>query len=239
MPGIKRTGADSKKSLKKRAKRTGWSVVKGPSWAINNGALTPSAKGFPSSVRTTMCYREQHVSLNPGIGGVPASHVFAANGLYDPNISGTGHQPVGFDEMMNMYDHYVVTNARIVVTFTNYDDSNRQTVCVAAVDDSTTYIDIRRLIENGNCAFADLDISPTSNAQKSLTLSVNPLKYQGRKGSLSDPELKGGPASNPTELITFQIYAEPHTVVDSAAVGANVTIYYDVVFIERKKTNIS
>lgn len=239
MPGVKRTGSVSKRPLKKRAKRNNFSVVKGPSWAVNNGALVPSAKGFPSQIKTVMCYREQYVSINPGAGGLAASHVFAANGLYDPNITGGGHQPVGFDQMMDMYDHYVVTRAKIVVTFTNQDTSNRQTVALAVVDDSTTYTDIRRLIEAGNCAFADLDVSPTSNAQKTLTLECDVMNYQGRRGKLSDPELKGSATTNPTELVTFQLYVEPHTAVDSSAVGCNITIYYDSVFIERKKTNIS
>lgn len=239
MPGVKRAGSSFKKPLRKRSKRAGFSVVKGPAWSLNNGSVAPSAKGFPSQIKTIMCYREQFVALNPGAGGICAAHVFAANGLYDPNITGGGHQPVGFDQMMDMYDHYVVTRSKIVVTFTNQDTTNRQTACVAVVDDSTTYSDIRRLIESGNCAIADLDISPTSNAQKTVSLDCDVMRYQGRRGKLSDPELKGSASANPTELVTFQLYAEPLSAVDSSTVGANVTIYYEVTFIERKKTNIS
>ena len=44
----------------------------------------------------------QEVSLNPTVGAV-ASADFAANGLYDPYLSGVGHQPMGFDQLMTFF----------------------------------------------------------------------------------------------------------------------------------------
>lgn len=238
MPAYKRSRTTAK-TAKKRSKKNTWSVVKGPAWSLNAGTRSPASSGFPAMVRSTLTYRVQSINLDPGIGGLAAAHVFAANGLFDPDITGIGHQPVGFDQMMAMYDHYVVTKAKIVAEFVNIDASNRQTAAIAIVDDSTTYTDIRRYIENGSCAFTMLDVAETANAQKTLTMEVNPLTWQGRKGKLSDPELKGNAASNPSELCSFQLVAEPLTSTDSAAVLASVTIYYDTTFFERKKTDLS
>ena len=44
-------------------------------------------------------------SSNTGTA-VPAVKYFSANGCYDPYISGTGHQPRGFDQWTAFYDHY-------------------------------------------------------------------------------------------------------------------------------------
>ncbi len=47
-------------------------------------------------------------TLNPGVAGVAAIQVMTANGLYDPDITGVGHQPRGFDQIMALYNHYTV-----------------------------------------------------------------------------------------------------------------------------------
>ena len=40
---------------------------------------------------------------------------FCANGMYDPNVTGTGHQPLLFDQYMALYHKYAVTSSRISV----------------------------------------------------------------------------------------------------------------------------
>ncbi len=45
-----------------------------------------------------------------------ASHVFAANGLFDPDITGTGHQPLMYDEYQLLYSRYRVISSKIKVT---------------------------------------------------------------------------------------------------------------------------
>lgn len=54
----------------------------------------------------------QQVSINPPIGGI-GSYVFRANSLFDPDFTGTGHQPLGFDQMMAFYNHFVVLKSSI------------------------------------------------------------------------------------------------------------------------------
>ena len=45
-----------------------------------------------------------------------AIHQFAANGLYDPDLSGTGHQPYGFDQLASIYNDYRVHGCQIKLT---------------------------------------------------------------------------------------------------------------------------
>jgi len=61
-------------------------------------------------------------TINPGVGSV-GTYVFSANGLYDPNISGLGHQPYGFDQLAALYNHYMVVGSKITVTPT-FSDNN-------------------------------------------------------------------------------------------------------------------
>lgn len=52
--------------------------------------------------------------------GNPNTHfVFAGNGLADPNLSNTGHQPLYFDQYGLMYKDYYVAGSKIKVEFIN------------------------------------------------------------------------------------------------------------------------
>ncbi len=55
------------------------------------------------------------ISIDPGVAAI-ASHDFLANGLFDPDNTGTGHQPLGFDQMTLMYNQYRVLSSKIKVT---------------------------------------------------------------------------------------------------------------------------
>ena len=51
--------------------------------------------------------------------GLMAHHTMRANSLYDPDFTAVGHQPMGFDQWANLYNHYVVVGARLTVRFMN------------------------------------------------------------------------------------------------------------------------
>lgn len=44
-------------------------------------------------------------------------YTFAINGLHDPDITGTGHQPRGWDQWKNFYGYYLVRGCKYDITF--------------------------------------------------------------------------------------------------------------------------
>lgn len=67
--------------------------------------------GFPSR-RTTVLRYVEDFSLDPGNGN-SAVNVFAVNNLFDPNYTGSGHQPMFFDNYAQLYSKYKVNSATI------------------------------------------------------------------------------------------------------------------------------
>jgi len=62
-------------------------------------------------------------SLTSGTSGITGNaQIYALNGLYDPDVTGTGHQPYGYDQLMTFYDIYTVKSVRIAFTIVGSED---------------------------------------------------------------------------------------------------------------------
>lgn len=177
-------------------------------------------------------YCEQNVILNPTFGGAVTSYVFSANGLYDPNISGGGHQPYGFDQIMNMYNHYVVIASKITVTFCNDDSTNRQYVGIRLKDTGTPEIYPTQIMEAGMTKYALL--GPKGDPTSMLTLSVgcSPKKFFHKE--LSADSFKGNVGANPADQVFFHLWASAIDTTDTGVINCQIRIQYIALFTEPK-----
>lgn len=69
---------------------------------------------FPATKLFKMRYVER-ISLTAN-AGVMQTYGFRASSIYDPNYTGTGHQPMGRDQIGLFYNRYLVVGSRITVT---------------------------------------------------------------------------------------------------------------------------
>lgn len=71
---------------------------------------------MPNIFKTSLHYRETILLSSTAL--LPtAFNNFSMNSLFDPNRTGTGHQPYGFDQMTTFYNRYYVTGAKMICTF--------------------------------------------------------------------------------------------------------------------------
>lgn len=76
----------------------------------------------PDRYRTKLRYSALVRAASPL--GVPAAYTFRLNSLYDPDYTGTGAQPYGFDQLSAFYNNYCVTGSSIrVVPLPTQDDT--------------------------------------------------------------------------------------------------------------------
>lgn len=166
--------------------------------------------GFPTSKIVRLRYVET-VFMDASVIA-PSVHAFSCNGMYDPNITGIGHQPRGFDQNMAFYDHYRVIMSKITVTPANNTISNLAPGAydVLIQDDVasvvSTYIDLQehhsstgRLQRYGN------EQGYIPGVQNSVT-KVYKQKTFFRTG-MNDPRFVGSVSTNPTEQAFFVLYA--------------------------------
>jgi len=151
--------------------------------------------------------------------GAAATYVFRANDLFDPDYTGTGHQPMGFDQMILFYNHFVVLSAKIKATVRNKSNTSPFTAVVRVDSNVTPITVVDRVLEFGGLVTAEVDT--LSSACQLLELGVDIPKFQGlsHKIALADSQLRGDAGSSPSELVLFHVQ-----IWDTAALTSTANI---------------
>jgi hypothetical protein len=179
------------------------------------------------------------VTINPGIGGTPATHIFSANGIYDPDITAIGHQPIGFDQWMNFYDHYTVVGAKINVNFTNHNTGDSY-VCGVHLDDDVTVIGNANSLREQKSNYTYLNRAGESSSMRQLSQKCSVKKYLGKSNLVDSDECKGTTSANPAEQVYFHVWCAPlDGTSDEGDLRCNVQIDYLVLLTEPKNLSES
>lgn len=78
----------------------------------------PPIPAQPRRLPITFTYNTRF-SLTEAAAGTGTTYVFRLNSLYDPNLTGVGSQPVGYDQWSTLFNRSIVTRCDVVVTYTN------------------------------------------------------------------------------------------------------------------------
>lgn len=159
---------------------------------------------MPPQFRTKLRYTGQVTITTSALSAGNGYWLFSANGMYDPDTSGTGTQPWFFDQMMGMYAHYRVISSRIKVQFMNAANVNYQYALFK--DDDTTSATTTNI--NLACQRAGMRASGYFNGSVKTPPSVSAY-WSAAKTFGGDPasneELWGNAGGNPNEQTYYVI----------------------------------
>jgi len=190
---------------------------------------------LPLSKNGKLPYSETSLTLSTGAVGLPNAFVFTANGLYDPNITGAGHQPMGFDQMMLFYEHYTVSRSKITVNFKSTDATNASVVGILISPDATIGTVTNTLLENGMYVKKQLSRLGTDGDSCSITVNADISKINGKKDVKSEDDFRGDVASNPAEQTYFHVFIYNTYTGAVATCAFEALIEYDAIFTEPRK----
>nr|AGA18395.1 hypothetical protein [uncultured marine virus] len=219
-------GGGGYRKIYKAPKKKTYSVA-----SRSSSALSMSNTLLKTSQVATLRYGLDF-SLDPGIAGNPQVHLFSANGCYDPDVTGTGTQPRGFDQMMLLYRHYVVEEAMIELYADPHDSAIGQLISIA-VKDGTGPVTRKGVLEETISTMKGLAGSTGGPSAQYLKMSVKPLQFLGT--SAKDDGAKGSSTSNPSDQVIFSVSSMPNDQVDSSKVSFVGRITYKVRFLEPTK----
>jgi len=176
-----------------------------------------------------------------GSAAAANAYILTANGLYDPNITGAGHQPMGFDQIMLWYEHYHVTNCKLTVNFCNNSATENIVVGIYIAPDTTITTDFIRLVENGMMVKKWMGPS-LSNSKNICTLSLNAniAKINGQRTILYTNDFRGDVGANPVEQSYFHIFVyDSYNLLGTPQIDIDFLLEYDAVFSEPRKLTLS
>lgn len=202
--------------------------------------VRPVRAGFGFSTRTRLRYV---TSVQLQIAGSAAGiRTFSANGLYDPDITGVGHQPMGFDVYSSVYSKYMVRASTCTIAAISPTDlangapmavgillSNAATLGVAGVD---------ALMEQGlNPYVVMCNSTPLYRAVKVTSRRykpelffhvTNPVDLQDEIGALT--------SANPvTQAYFICWFGQTPSGTDVDTLNVTVHLEYDVDFFDLKE----
>lgn len=186
-----------------------------------------TANLLPARFCTKLRYYYQG-SIDPGAAGTVSANVFRANSVYDPDLTGAGNQPRGFDQLMNLYENFQVIGSKVVCRYASRNASTYDVVAgISLRSNSSAETQLVNYVEQKNCKSKML-ASGASAAPCTIAMSYKPKKIFGTRALSQD--YVGTASSDPTNCCYFHIFAAPIQSVDSDAIDFYLTIEYIVVF---------
>lgn len=144
-----------------------------------NNKLRIQKHPVPPNVMVKLRY-VGHNSINPS-ADVAAGYVASCNSLFDPNVTGVGHQPYGFDQWALFYKRYLVLGSKCTATFYSQSSTASGTANVGVgVRDGSTIAssDINYWMEQDNTAWKQLGtLSSGNNAITQVTKTYSAKRY--------------------------------------------------------------
>lgn len=125
------------KSIKKQNKPTKRARQQRAPRLISNRLY---ADTFPRSMKVTLSYYEQF-TISSLVPGVTPDFRFRLNSIFDPDLSGVGHQPLGYDQYALMYHQYRVDYCTAEVTWGHITATEGANCVIFASNDSNPLTD--------------------------------------------------------------------------------------------------
>lgn len=177
---------------------------------------------FPAMAIAEMTYTESF-QISNGAVGVPGHYLFRANGIFDPNYTGTGHQPYAHDTYATIYNHYQVLSSKIELTCM---DSVNIRFGVSLIDDTTTELNYNTVWERKGTNSAVM-----VNGSQPMTV----IKYYNSQFYDTDTDTEALFGASPNDSMFFDCWQiQKNSGTASANINFQVKITYTVKMWELK-----
>lgn len=192
---------------------------------------------FPTTYKCKLKYVESVVLYTGTAGIMGTEQVFRLNSLYDPNFTGTGHQPYGYDQLNGIYKKYMVSGVHIRVTFSAPSLAN--TACGAMIQASQDTVALTGASPDGICERPNAwcrVLNPTGEQVTTFEQYVQLSALEGLSDQqyLAEPDNYGSDVSNNPSLIPYlRVAAGSFAASAGQAVVAITELTFDCRFFER------
>lgn len=191
--------------------------------SYNTLKFNPRAYPLPTAFRTTLVYYEQ---VNFTAVTTPQTYIFRGNSPFDPNQTGTGSQPVGYDNLATFYEEYCCIGSRIRVDIFNTTVSAIQlAVCPTASSSSpSSYNEV--VLFGGN--HKQVNVDGTSRGGSSIGKIEKDQVTTRYFQQPIDRDFRSLFTTNPARQWYWCLAFQTADQVTTISVNLQIQIWYDV-----------
>ncbi len=194
--------------------------------------INPNKWILPTTFRNTLTYYEQ---INYYANSTPQSYVFRGNSVFDPNYTGTGSQPTGFDDLSALFYHYYVVGSRIEVTFQNESDTVMQVSLFPSLYSTTVTYDQSTRQPYNRLQRCD----GASRGGKSWTILTGTMATLTLLGTPWDLNLRSNVSTSPSTQWYWHITLQSMDQSTTMFANMQVRVYYDVIWTDPQYVPLS
>lgn len=164
-----------------------------------------------------------------------ASYQYRLNSIYDPNLTGVGHQPLGHDELANLYNRYRVLGVAYKVVITNRDSNYEGEIAIQLRPNSTLSTKFSDVAESNYSQVRTIRTAPAGGVQ-TLKGYISIARIRGVKKSVArnDDTYQALFGANPTREPVLNIYLRNQNVNFNMDFAWRVYLTYYVVCSDTK-----
>jgi len=167
--------------------------------------------------------------------GTPVYHQYNLNSLYDPDRSGGGHQPLGFDQLAALYNRYRVYGCKWKIYFTNRDTSYQCEVAAQSRPNSSVALDMSTIWESPYIKKCILGVEGSGQANKTIFGYSSIAKVFGvpKLQVKTDDGFAALIGASPAITPILTLYMQNQTTTTSAVVAYRVVLEFLCEFYDR------
>jgi len=163
--------------------------------------------GFGNRATVKMIYSEKF-NLGGALLGAANVYQFRLNSIFDPNFTGSGHQPTTHDQLSVIFEEYTVTDVRYKISFVNSSTTVAGLVAIQTADNFNVFTDITTLIEQGQCEWKQLGVLNGHNSIVVMNGQVDNAKVMGvsRSKYADDAAYSATFGNSPADVSYLNVY---------------------------------
>lgn len=193
---------------------------------------------FPEKKYSKLTYCDELV-ITPGGVGLGAYHIFRAASIFDPDYTGTGHQPRYHDILQSVYERYCVVGSKITVRFWAPGSSSAGQCMVYVTlrpnsgDQPTTAASYSNIMEQGGVTFRPLGARDGGTDCTKIVRTYSPRRLYS-KNPKDEDDLQALYGASPSTSPVFILGVVPVNSADT--IGAvRVTVKMDFAVLSMRK----
>jgi hypothetical protein len=189
----------------------------------------------PDTIHVPLSYHSREILA----GNVIVDQVYNLNSIYDPDRTGVGHQPLGFDEWSAFYGRYRVDSVKLELTAVNHAASDIAITNLLANNDSSAIVTGSLFEAACESPFAKSFMVGTLSGMNVKTVvkryNLNQIAGVSEAKYMSDDTYSALVTSSPSEIIVLHLSGADISFATNIEMFYHLKFTFYTTFFDRKQ----